>query len=121
MTSPQKLLYIFDASPYSTAKGVEALDALMIGATFEQDISVLFVFNGVFQLKSGQDLVGLKIKQYTRAFNALIDFEVSKVYVHDQSLIARGLTGDSLMIDCDVINSTQVAALVAEQHRVFTF
>ena len=52
--SAEKILYVFTQAPYSTSAGIEALDALLIGAAFEQEVSVLFIHNGVFQLKDQQ-------------------------------------------------------------------
>jgi tRNA 2-thiouridine synthesizing protein C len=116
-----KLLYVFEHGPYSRAAGQEALDAALIGAAFEQSVSVLFIHNGVFQLKSDQSAQNSDIKQYTKAFRALEDFGVEAVYVHDLSLKARGLELENLQVDANVIDSDDIRELMSEQARVFTF
>jgi len=117
----RRLLYVFTQAPYSSAAGQEALDAAIVGATFEQEISLLFLHNGVFQLKQGQDASGSELKQYTKAYAALSDFGIENVYVHDLSLLARGLEYDSLMLEASLVDGEGVRALIKQQHRVFTF
>lgn len=121
MSNAAKLLYVISSGPYSNAQGQEALDAILIGASFEQDVSVLFVHDGVFQIKSGQDNTHSEIKQFTKTFKALEDFGVDNCYVHDLSLLARGLSQTDLFIDSKLLNSAQLSDLISQQTRVFTF
>jgi len=122
----QKLLYVITQAPYSNSSGQEALDALLIGAAFEQDVSVLFLHNGVFQLKKQQDTrqtnsKTANIKQFTKTFNVLDDFGVENIYVDQLSLLSRGLNDEQLILPVNVLGSEQVKELVAQQFRVFTF
>ena len=116
-----KVLYVISRAPYSNSSGVEALDAIMIGASFELDVSVLFLNDGVFQLKKGQNAAGSGLKQFTKTYRALNDFGVDSLYVQDQSLESRGLTKGDLMVSVSVIDSQAIAKLLAEQVRVLTF
>ena len=119
--SPVKLLYIVTHAPYSNAQGQEALDAILIGASFEQQVSVLFVHDGVFQIKSAQNSEGSSLKMFTKTYKALADFGVEKAYVHNLSLVARGLSQSDLSINTQQLNSDQLTDLIAQQDRVFTF
>lgn len=117
-----KLLYVITQGPYSSANGQEALDAILIGASFEQDVSVLFMHDGVFQLKSSQNK-GAKsaLKEFTKTYKALKDFELENIFVHDLSMLARGLTEEDMMIATQTLSSPQVSDLFSQQTRVFTF
>lgn len=121
LSTPAKLLYVISHGPYSNAQGQEALDAILIGASFEQEVSVLFVHDGVFQLKSGQSATDSAIIEFTKTYRALDDFGVENVYVHDLSLLARGITQGDLIIDTQLLNSAELSAVLSEQTRVFTF
>lgn len=116
----QKLLYVFTQAPYSNSAGLEALDAVLIGAAFEQDISVLFIHNGVFQLNQNQS-TNDGVKQFTKAYKALEDFGVENIYVDQLSMASRGLTSSQLICQTESLESEQVRALIADQFRVFTF
>ena len=118
--SAQKLLYVFTQAPYSNSAGLEALDAVLIGAAFEQQVSVLFIHNGVFQLNQNQSTKD-GVKQFTKTYKALDDFGVENIFVDQLSMNSRGLTLSQLICDTVVLDSEQVKALIADQFRVFTF
>lgn len=117
----RRLLYVFTHAPYSSAAGQEGLEAVLVGSAFEQQISLLFIHDGVYQLKAGQASQKGSLKQYTKTYAALHDFGVNEIYTHDLSLIARGINDDALMLSARSIDTEQVRALLAEQDKVFTF
>ena len=117
----QHILYIITQAPYSTAAGQEALDSILVGATFEQRLSVLFLDDGVFQLKPPHDTANTLLKAYNKAFKALPDFDVENIYLHDLSMMARGLQPSDLMLSATMLNNNDISALIARQSRVFTF
>lgn len=119
--SVKSLLYIVTSAPYSNAVGQEALDAVLIGASFDQSVSVLFMHDGVFQLNAKQRTDGSALKQFTKAYSALEDFGVEAVLCHDLSLIARGLTQENLMRPVELASSEQVKMSIAAADKVFTF
>ena len=48
-------MYLNRKSPYGTVYALESLEVVLIGAAFEQDVSMVFVDDGVYQLKKAQD------------------------------------------------------------------
>ena len=118
---PKKLLYVITQSPYSSVAGQEALDAVLIGTAFEQEVSVLLLHDGVFQCKRNQQASQAKLKVYTKTFGALSDYGVDKIYVLKSSLFARGLRQEDLIIDTVLLNDQEVSDLIKQQFRVFTF
>lgn len=117
----KKILYVFTHGPYSNSHGQEALDAVFIGAAFEQIVSVLFLHDGIFQLKKNQQVGDGGLKAYTKAFRALEDFGIENCYVHDLGLLARGLDLDELEPVVLPLNSIAIKSLISAQDRVFTF
>jgi len=118
----KKILYIISYAPYSNAEGQEALEAIMIAASFEQDVSVLFLHDGVFQIKSHQLLESNgEIKEFTKAFRALEDYGVDKLYCLESSLLARGIALDQLIVKTNLLSDAEVGQLIKQQNRVFTF
>lgn len=119
--SSKSLLYIVSRAPYSNAVGQEALDAILIGASFEQAVTVLFMHDGVFQLHANQGVGNSELKQYTKAFDALEDFGIAQVVCHDLSLIGRGLSQNNMMRRVDLATSEQVKTMISKADKVFTF
>jgi tRNA 2-thiouridine synthesizing protein C len=93
----KKFLYINRKAPYGTIYALESLEVALIGAAFEQHVSLAFLDDGVFQLMNGQDTTGLGMKNFSKTYKALGDYEVRKLYVERDSLAERGLAVEDLM------------------------
>lgn len=93
----KKFMYINRRAPHGGNYAQEGLEVALIGAAFDQEVSLAFIDDGVFQLKTGQDTAAAGLKNFTVAFAALGDYEVKRIYVEAESLARRGLTADDLM------------------------
>lgn len=93
----KKFMYVNRRAPYGTVYALETLEVVLIGAAFDQDVSVAFLDDGVFQIVKGQDTTQIGMKNFSPTFRALGDYEVSKLYVEKESLEERGLTPDDLL------------------------
>jgi len=93
----KKFLYVNRKAPYGTIYALEALEVVLIGAAFDQNVSLAFLDDGVFQLTKGQDTAGIGMKNFSPAYRALGDYDVTRFYVERESLEERGLKPDDLM------------------------
>ena len=96
MSDVKKFMYVNRRAPYGTIYAWESLEVVLIGAAFEQDVSMAFIDDGVYQLTKGQDTTGLGMKNFSPTYSALGDYEVTKIYIEKESLEERGLTLDDL-------------------------
>lgn len=96
-SNKKKFLYVNRRAPYGSIYALESLEVVLIGAAFEQDVSLAFFDDGVYQLMKGQDTKGIGMKNFAPTYRALGDYGVTKVYVEQESLDERGLTTDDLM------------------------
>ena len=96
MSDTKKFLYINRRAPYGTIYAWESLEVVLIGAAFEQDVSLAFMDDGVYQLMKGQDTSAIGMKNFSPTYSALGDYEITKIYVEKESLEERGLTLDDL-------------------------
>jgi len=93
----KKFMYVNRKAPYGTIYALESLEVVLISAAFEQDVSVAFLDDGVYQLIKGQNTSGIGMKNFSPTYKALGDYEVKKLYVEKESLDERGLKPDDLM------------------------
>jgi len=93
----KKFMYVNRKAPYGTIYAWESLEVILIGAAFEQDVSLAFVDDGVYQIAKGQDTTEVGIKNFSPTYAALGDYDINKIFVEKESLDARGLTVDDLM------------------------
>lgn len=92
----KKFLYVNRKAPYGTIYALESLEVVLIGAAFDQDVSLAFLDDGVFQLVKSQDTKEIGVKNFSPTYRALGDYEVTKLFVEQESLDERGLTADDL-------------------------
>jgi len=90
-------MYVNRRAPHGTIYAWESLEVVLIGAAFDQDVSLAFMDDGVYQLLKGQDTSDIKTKNFSPTYSALGDYDVTKLYVEKESLEERGLTLDDLM------------------------
>ncbi|MEN8178781.1 MAG: sulfurtransferase complex subunit TusC [Pseudomonadota bacterium] len=93
----KKFMYLNRRAPYGTIYAWESLEVVLIGAAFDQDVSLAFLDDGVYQLLKGQDTSDVEMKNFSPTYNALGDYDVTKLYVEKESLEERGLTLEDLM------------------------
>ena len=97
MSKTKKFMFLNRKAPYGSIYALESLEVVLISAAFEQDVSLAFVDDGVYQLVDNQKTDDIGMKNFSGAYKALGDFEINKLYVEKESLEERGLTLDSLM------------------------
>lgn len=135
MSETKKFLYVNRKAPYGTIYALESLEVVLIGAAFEQDVSLAFLDDGVFQLTKGQDTGGIGVKNFSPTFRALGDYEVTKLYVEKESLAERGLSeGDLQEITYEdedddyeekpsihLVSRSEMTEIMADQDVVLSF
>jgi tRNA 2-thiouridine synthesizing protein C len=135
MSTTKKFLYVNRKAPYGTIYALESLEVVLIGAAFEQDVSLAFIDDGVFQICKGQNTKGIGMKNFSPTYNALGDYDIKKIYVEKESLEARGLSVEDLMDlkyedeDDDwaekdsihVLSSADLAQIMDQQDVVLSF
>ncbi len=117
----KKFLYVNRRLPHGTIYALESLETVLIGAAFDQDVSMLFVDDGVYQLKKEQAPESIECKNFSKTYRALEMYDVEKLFVERESLEERGLAIDDLLVDVELIASSDVKALVDEHDVILSF
>ena len=93
----KKFMFVNRRAPYGTIYALEALEVVLISAAFEQDVTLAFLDDGVFQLAKGHNTTAIGMKNFSPTYRALGDYAVKKLYVEKESLDERGLKAEDLM------------------------
>ena len=117
----KKFMYVNRKAPYGTVYALEGLEVVLITAAFDQDVSMVFVDDGVFQIKKDQETSGINMKNFSPTYRALEGYEVEKVYAEKESLEARGMTQEDLVIPVEILNSSEIADLMDSQDVIVSF
>ncbi len=135
MSEVKNFMYLNRRAPYGTIYAWESLEVVLIGAAFDQKVSLMFVDDGVYQLVKGSDTSTSDMKNFMPTYRTLGDYGVRHMYVDQASLAARGLTADDLIqvewedweteeeVDniVEVVDADSVARLMSESDVVFSF
>ena len=117
----KKFMFVNRTAPYGSVYALESLEVVLITAAFDQDVSLVFVEDGVFQLAKGQQTKGIETRNFSPAYRALEGYDVEKLYVERESLAARGLTAADLIVEVTVLPSRELGALMDEQDVILSF
>lgn len=138
MSRTKKFMYLNRKAPYGTVYALESLEVVLIAAAFEQDVSLVFIDDGVYQITKGQKTdgnAGIEMKNFSSTYHALGDYDINKMYVSKESLEERGLDQDDLMDlvyededdnwaekpSIQVIPNAKLSSIMAEQDVVLSF
>ena len=117
----KKFMYVNRRAPHGTIYAQESLEVVLIGAAFEQDVSLVFVDDGVYQIHKDQDAEAIGTKNFAKTFRALEMYDVENLYVEKESMEVRGMTEDDLNVPVEVKTSEEIGRLMEEQDVIFSF
>ena len=114
-------MFVNRKAPYGTIYALESLEVVLITATFDQDVSLVFIDDGVYELVKGQQTKAIGIKNHSKTYRALDGYDVEKLYVDRASLDQRGLTEKDLLVPVEVLDTEEMGQLMAEQDVILSF
>ncbi|GBL45897.1 tRNA 5-methylaminomethyl-2-thiouridine synthase TusC [Sulfuriferula multivorans] len=117
----KKFMFVNRKAPYGTIYALEGLEVVLISAAFDQDVSMAFLDDGVYQLVKGQHTKALAVKNFSPTYRALEGYDIEKLYVERESLEMRGLNADDLLVPVEVLSSAAMGDLMKTQDVVIGF
>lgn len=117
----KRFLWVSRRAPHGSIQAQEGLDALLMAVAFEQPVSVVFLDDGVYQLKRGQDPGRVGLKNFCAGFPSLAVYDVHDVYAERESLALRGLQEEDLLMPVRVLDSAALGALMEAHDVVMSF
>lgn len=119
MPTVKRFLFVMRQAPHQGVALQELLDVVLTTAAFDQAVSLLFLDDGVFQLKQHQQLESTGLKDTLAIFKALALYEVNDLYVEVESLDERGLQATDLALPVKTVLRNEVAHLTRQFERIY--
>lgn len=116
----KKFMFVNRRAPYGTIYALEGLEMVLITGAFDQDVTVVFLDDGVFQIVKGQDTKAVNMKNFSPTFRALEGYDIDKLYVEKESIEARGLKPEDFVVPVKIATADELAGLMAEQHVIIS-
>ncbi len=118
----KKILLISRKPPYGTSTAREAIDIALAASVYDQDIGILFMDDGVFQLLKNQQSQQIDQKNIGSILPALTLYGIENIYVHQESLDIRAIKFDELILeDLQILNNKDVKNLLSQQDQLLSF
>ena len=135
MSTSKKFLYVNRKAPHGSIYALESLEVVLVGAAFEQDVSLAFLDDGVYQLMLNQNTSGIGVKNFSPAYKALGDYDINQIYVEKESLELRGLSQENLLPltwedededwaekdSIQIVSSKELTDIIEKQDVIFSF
>ncbi len=123
--SPVKLkdnsiLLVFRHAPYGNALAREGLEAALTCGAMGANASVLYINEGVWQLRKPQNSAAISCKNQIAMANALPLYGIENIWVDEDSLKQRNLTSSNINTG-KIIGPAQVQQLLTTSRNILSF
>lgn len=118
MSNRKNVLYIAKTSPYQNSNARENLDLLMMLASFDVDVSMLFIGDGVLQLlETEHDII--KTRAFTPLLKSLKHYDITQLYVLDEAFTELEINQNQLICPVAIIDSKKLTTLFQQFDYIF--
>lgn len=117
-SSKKKFVFVSRSAPYGNNRPQLCLDAAFAAAVFEQDVSYLFMGDGVYQLLADQSADSIHSKSLINALETLDLYGIESVMVETSALQQRGLSEADLGINVQPVDAADISKLIADSDCV---
>ncbi|MBW8185458.1 sulfurtransferase complex subunit TusC [Shewanella nanhaiensis] len=117
----KKLTIIFRRAPHGSPHGREALDLALLSASFEQEVSLIFVDEGVLNLVKAQQPELIGAKDFIATFGALPLYDIDTILACEASLQEYGLANAELTIAPSIVTPSTIREQLASADEVLVF
>lgn len=116
----KQIAVIFRSAPHRNARAREGLEFAMLAASLDQQVSLIFVDEGIFNLLP-QHAEQIGNKDYLATFKAVDFYDIEPVMVLDSALNNVGLTADQFSYAAEVVDSRTIQKQLQQVDEVMVF
>lgn len=107
----QSIAVINTQSSFNNANAREALDLSLIFAAFDQQVTVIYQDDGVYQLLANQQPQHIEGKNFLATIKAFPLYDIHQVIVSQDAMLARGISSQQIQIPHHCMTDRQIAQL----------
>ena len=108
-------------APYGSSIAREGLDFILTSAAYDQNLTVLFSFDGVFQLLQQQNSKNIELKNHASALDVLPLYDVENLYAIKEDLDGRNIHSNQIASSVKIIDREQAKALIEQHSKIIGF
>lgn len=115
------MLLVLRRGPYGNALARASLDVALAAAAFEQDVHLLFMDDGVWQLLPGQQPADIAAKNLHKTLQSMPLYDIESFYVETESLLQRQLSPSQLDGSVHLLGAEDLPAFMDGFDQVLGF
>lgn len=119
-----KLAVLFTQPPFGSAAAREGVEAVLAASAFcdEQDLAICFAFDGVFNLRAGQNPATILQKDHIALLKLFELYELSECFVCQESVAERQLEdADWVLSELNFVPRQRLFEILRQADKVLTF
>ncbi len=117
----QRISVVITAAPHGSDAGSQALDTALACAAFDQQVTVIFQDDGIWQLLPQPVDSPLGDKSLLAQFKLMELYGISDVQICAESLQHAGLDASHLALPVQALSRADIAAGLAHQSQVWVY
>ena len=114
----KRILFLLNRSPYGGSYALEAIESILVAGVFDQEVSVLFTGDGLYQLLPEQDGSALGGRTVGKVLGALPEYGVADLFACRPSAERLGLADASLCLPVTWLDYAEQKRLISRQNIV---
>ena len=114
------LTYLFRTAPHGCASGREGVDALLAASAYCENVRVIFIGDGVYQLLASQQPKYTQ-QDYAPMFKLFELYDIEQVFVCRDSLAERGVQQADLVIDAQRLDAEGIKFQIQSSDKLLSF
>ncbi len=119
--SALQIAFVHSRGPYDGPFAQDGLDAAMVAAAFDQEVTLVFVDDGVYQLLPGHAPAAIGRRRADEALGHIGALGVQRILVDRASLDLRGVAAELLNLPAKPMEAGEIARFLETQDQVFVF
>ena len=117
----KRILLLCRRAPYAGHLARAGLDAALGAAVFDQDLSVLFMDEGIWQLLPDQHSAEIDCKSIAGTLDSMPLYDIESFYVDADSLHRRGIAVASLSGKNVLLSAAELPGFIDGFEQVWSF
>lgn len=115
------ILFILTQPPHGSSDAREGLDAILAASAVTENISVLFMGDGVWQLLKGQAPQAIEQRHIEPTYAMLELYDVDAIYIDVEALTARYIDPDKLLLEGQFVAPDAMTELFHQHRHILRF
>ena len=118
---PKHIVLVCRKPPYGNSISREALDIALAASVYEQNLSIIFSGDGVWQLLNQQDSQDILAKNHQKLLSVFALYDLNDIYVEKKALQQRHISTKNLSVTAKIIDAQNMFKLMQTADIILNF